>query len=136
MAIRKRASFVRQLYHKEVAKQLLRHTHKYGKEVMVDGKIFPSMNKAANFIGRCGSNLKRNLEKGNNKINGYDVSYVKEDKVRGKKAPVMVEINGRVFGSLKSAAGFMNIYTSCLSIQLQNGVTSYLGFDIGYANGN
>lgn len=132
----KTTSFVKKQYHKEVAKQVFRNVDKYGTKIKVNDKIFPSIGKAAAFIGVCRSTVRKNLEKGNNKINGFKVSYVKEDKVAREKAPVKVAVNGRVFHSINIAAGFMNISCSCLSIQLQNGITEYLGYKIEYANGN
>lgn len=130
----KTTSFVKKLYYKDVAKQVFRNVDKYGNKIKVNDKIFPSIGSAAAFIGVCRSTVRRNLEKGNNKINGYDVSYVEEYKVKHKKSPVKVSVNGRIFHSISIAAGFMNISCSCLSIQLQNGVTSYLGYEINYGN--
>ena len=132
----KTISYVRKEHHKEVAKQVLRHTEKYGKKVMVNDKIFLSIGKAAAYVGVCRSNLRKNLEKGNNKINGYDVSYVKEVTVKGEKAPIKVLVDGRVFHSISIAAGFMNISSGCLSSKLQQGITLYQGYEIGYAGGN
>jgi len=70
----------RGVYFKEVQRQTDGHTKKYGKKMIVDGKVFKSMKAAANFTNINSTTIRTRLADGINEINGYQVKYYEEEK--------------------------------------------------------